>query len=59
MSLNNLIKIYEPWLHNDIASTNIPLKAEYDITWWYQYQIDIAMPTFTFYELHKQSYKYS
>ena len=33
MSLKNLIKIYEPWFNNGIPSTDIPLKAEYDIVW--------------------------
>ena len=33
MSLKNLIKILEPGLNNGITSTNIPLKAEYDIAW--------------------------
>ena len=59
MSVKNLIQIYEPWLHNGITSTNIPLKAEYDIAWLYKCQIEIAMPTFTFYDRHKQPYKYS
>ena len=59
MNIKNWFKIYEPWLHNGITSTNIPLKAEYDIALWYQCQIEIAMPTFTFYDPHKQPYKYS
>ena len=59
MSLKNLIKIYEPQLNNGITSTNIPLKAEYDIVWWYKRQIEIAMPTFTFYDLQKQPHKHS
>ena len=59
MSLKNLIKIYEPCFNNGITSTNIPLKAEYDIVWWYKCQIEIAMPTFTFYYLQKQPYKCS
>ena len=59
LSLKNLIKTYEPWLNNGITSTNIPLKAEYDIVWWYKCQIETAMPTFTFYDLQKQPYKYS
>ena len=58
MSPKNLIKIYESWLHNGITSTNIPLKAEYDIALWYQFQIEIAMSTFPFYDLHKQPYNY-
>ena len=33
INLQNLFKIYEPWLHNVITSTNIPIKAEYDIEW--------------------------
>ena len=32
-SFKNLIKIYEPCFNNGITSTNIPLKAEYDIVW--------------------------
>ena len=59
MSLKNLMKIYEPWLNNGITSTNIPLKAEYDIVWLYKFQIEIVMPTFTFYDLQKQPYKHS
>ena len=33
MGLKNLIKTYEPWLNNGMTSTNMPIKAEYDIAW--------------------------
>ena len=39
MSLKYFIKIYEQCLNNDITSTNITLKSEYDIAWWYRCQI--------------------
>ena len=59
MSSKNLIKIYETWLNNGITYTNIPLRAEYDIAWWYKCQIEIVMPTSTFNGLQKQPYKYA
>ena len=37
----NVFKMYEPWLHNGITSTNIPPKAESDIACWYKWQISI------------------
>ena len=51
--------MYKPLLNNGIASTNMPLIAEYDIAWWYKCQIEITMPTFTFYDLQKQPNKNS
>ena len=42
-----------------MTSTNIPLKAEYDFAWWKKCQIEIAIPTFTFYNFQKQPYKYA
>ena len=53
ISLKKLIQIYELWLTNGITSTNIPLKAKYDIAWWYKCQIQIAVPTFTLYDFQK------
>ena len=59
MILKKFIKIYKTWLNNGITYTDIPLKAEHDIARWYKCEIEIAMPTFTFYDLQKQLYKYA
>ena len=59
ISVKILIKINQLWLNKGVTLTNIPLKAEYDIAWFYKCQFEIRIPTFTFYNFWKQPCKYA